>query len=247
MSVRQCHALHRLDSRRIGRKPPTYCIGRIVVRAIGPTRRYRKWQSRNVPFSSGPHLRQIGSADLRNDEDTDNDSDVLRTIHNRFAQERRAQRFHRRRQRRRRTSPASTHDDEDSQNVSDSVVQRSVNCSPSMSDVAATGARQQNTSPPSGQPASPAFSSGSDSTPSATRPVTPPAHSSGTLAGFQSAHTPTIRQSQTKTLAISSQPSTSFAHTEESASNSSNAIPSFVDAREDAVVVSATTVREVQQ
>ena len=198
------------------------------------------------------HLRRIGLADLRNDEDTDNDSDILRTIHDRFAQERRAQRFRRRRQRRRRTSPASTDDDEDSQIVSDSVVRRSANCSPSMSDesqddVAATGARQPNTSPPSGQPGSPAFSSGSDSAPSATRPATPPAHSSGTRAEIQSAHTPTSRQSQTKTLAISSQPSTSFAHAEESASSSSDATPSFVDAREDAVVVSATTVRKVQQ
>ena len=117
----------------------------------------------------------------------------------------------------------------------------------SQDDVAATGARQPNTSPPSGQPGSPAFSSGSDSAPSATRPATPPAHSSGTRAGIQSAHTPTSRQSQTKTLAISSQPSTSFAHAEESTSNSSDATPSFVDACEDAVVVSATTVREVQQ
>ena len=197
------------------------------------------------------HLRRIGPADLCNDEDTDNDSDLLRTIHDRFAQERRAQRF-RRRQRRRRTSPASTDDDKDSQIVSDSVVRRSANCSPSMSDesqddVAATAARQPNTSPPSGQPGSPAFSSGSDSAPSATRPATPPAHSSGTRAGIQSAHTPTSRQSQTKTLAISSQPSTSFAHAEESASSSSDATPSFVDAREDAVVVSATTVRKVQQ
>ena len=56
---------------------------------------------------------------------------------------------------------------------------------------------------------------------------------------------PTSRQSQT--LAISSQPSTSFAHAEESASNSSDTTPSFVDAHEDVVVVSATTVREVQQ
>lgn len=48
-------------------------------------------------------------------------------------------------------------------------------------------------------------------------------------------------------MAISTQPSTSFAHAEESASNSSDATPSFVDAREDAVVVSASTVREVQQ
>ena len=31
------------------------------------------------------HLRRIGPADLRNDEDTDNDSDLLRTIHDRFA------------------------------------------------------------------------------------------------------------------------------------------------------------------
>ena len=197
------------------------------------------------------HLLQIGPADLRNDEDTNNDSDVLRTIHDRFAQERQAQRFHRRRQRRRRTSPASKDDDEDSQIVSDSVVRCSANCSPSISDesqddVATTGATQPNTSPPSGQPALPAFSLGSDSTPSATRPATPPAHSSGTRAGIQSAHTPTSRQSQTKTLAMSSQPSTSFAHVNESASNSSDATPSFVDAREDPVVVSATTVREVQ-
>ena len=188
------------------------------------------------------HLRRIGPADLRNDEDTDNDSDLLRTIHDRFAQERRAQRFRRRRQRRRRTSPASTDDDEASQMVSDSVVRRSANCSPSMSDesqddVAATGARQPSTSPASGQPASPAFSSGSDSASTATRPAPPPTHRSGTHAGIQSAHTPTSQQSQTKTLAISSRPSTSFAHAEESASNSSDATPSFVDAREDAVVV----------
>ena len=59
------------------------------------------------------HIQQIGPADLRNDEDL-NDSDLLQTIHERLARERRAQRLQRRRQRRRRTSPVST-DDEDIQ------------------------------------------------------------------------------------------------------------------------------------
>ena len=137
------------------------------------------------------HLRWIGPADLCKAEDTD-DSDLLRIIHDRFVQERRAERFCRRRQRQRQTSPMSTDDDEDSQIVSDSVVRRLANCSPSMSDesqddVATTGARQPNTMPPSGQPASPAFSSASDSAPSAP----PPAHSSRRLVGIQSAHTST--------------------------------------------------------
>ena len=57
------------------------------------------------------HIRQIGPADLRNDEDPD-DIDLLQTIHERFARERRAQRLQRRRQRRRRTSPVSTADED---------------------------------------------------------------------------------------------------------------------------------------
>ena len=59
------------------------------------------------------HIRQIGPANLRNDKDPNN-SDLLQTIHERFAREHRAQRLQRRRQRRRRTSPVST-DDEDTQ------------------------------------------------------------------------------------------------------------------------------------
>ena len=147
------------------------------------------------------HLRQICPADLRNDEDTNDDSDVLQTIRERFAQEHRAQRLHKRRQRRRRSSQIN----------SDSVMQRSAKRSPSMmsdesqDEVRGTGRRQPHTSPASKQAASPVFSSGSEQpTPSTTKPATPPGHSSVMLAGIRSSHPSSSRQRQNNTVATPS-------------------------------------------
>ena len=200
------------------------------------------------------HLRQICPADLRNDVDTNDDSDVLQTIHERFAQDHRAQRLHKRRQRRRGTTPVSSDEDEDRPIISDSVMQRSARCSPSMmsdesqDEVGSTGCRLPHTLPTSEPAVSPVFSSGSERpTPSTTKPVTPLGPSSVMLAGIRSADMSSSRQRQSNTVATPSQPSTSFAYAIEGASHSNEATASFVHAREDAFVASGTTVREIQQ
>ena len=169
MGVRQCHALHRMVAQELVQNHEHIASEELWYEESDPQDLTVR-RDQGMSLFQVDHLRQICPADLRNDEDTNDDSDVLQTIHERFAQENRAQRLHKRRQRRRRSSQIN----------SDSVMQRSAKRSPSMmsdesqDEVRGTGRRQPHTSPASKQAASPVFSSGSEQpTPSTTKPAIP--------------------------------------------------------------------------